>query len=120
MTTIKASCPRCGDLKLLPSQVHLVLCSIPSWSYYAFTCTNCQDDVHKVAEPDVISLLLAGGVRAEPWIVPVEVLETHDGPPLTYDDVLDFALWLEGADLLAAAAAVHRHGRHRAAPETAS
>lgn len=119
MTTIKASCPHCGDVKLVPSQVYLVICSIPSWSYYAFTCANCQEEVQKAAEPDVIQLLLSGGVRAESWVVPIEVLETHDGPPLCYDDVLDFALWLEGVDLLAAAAVVYRHGRHSAASETA-
>ena len=50
---------------------------------------------------------------AEPWAVPAEVLERHDGPALGYDDVLDFALWLDRADLVAAAAAP-RHGRHAA------
>ena len=39
MTTIKASCPSCGDVELTPQQVRLVVCSVKSWSYYAFTCT---------------------------------------------------------------------------------
>jgi predicted nucleic-acid-binding Zn-ribbon protein len=120
VTTIKASCPHCGDVELVPAQVSLVICTVPHWSYYTFSCARCQHEVHKSAEPDVVQLLLSGGVRAETWVVPAEVLETHDGPPLGYDDVLDFALWLDTADLLAAAAAVHRHGRHRATPETAS
>ena len=47
----------------------------------------------------------AGGVLAEPWTVPAEALEEHTGPTLCYDDVLDFALWLDHADLVAAAAA---------------
>jgi predicted RNA-binding Zn-ribbon protein involved in translation (DUF1610 family) len=119
MTTIKASCPRCGDVELTPAQVRLVACSVPDWSYYAFTCPDCLEEIRKPAAEDVVALLISGGVVAEPWTVPAEALEKHAGPVLGYDDVLDFALWLESADLLAAAAAVHRHGRHRAAPETA-
>ena len=97
MTTIKASCPSCGDVELTPAQVRLVVCSVKSWSYYAFTCTTCQEEVRKPAGRDVVALLISGGVVAEPWSVPAEALEQHDGPALTYDDVLDFALWLNSA-----------------------
>lgn len=123
MTTIKASCPGCGDVELTPQQVRLVVCSVKSWSYYAFTCPQCLEEIRKPAGRDVVALLISGGVVAEPWQVPAEALEEHDGPVLSYDDVLDFALWLENADLVAAAAAGPgpsgpRQGR--AAPETAA
>jgi len=118
MTTIKASCPSCGDVELTPQQVRLVVCSVKSWSYYAFTCTSCLEEVRKPAGRDVVTLLISGGVVAEPWSIPAEALEEHEGAVLCYDDVLDFALWLENADLVAAAAAAHRQGRHRATPET--
>ena len=112
MTTIKASCPGCGDVELTPAQVRLVVCSVRTWSYYSFACPGCLDEVRKPAGRDVVSLLLSGGVLAEPWTIPAEALEEHDGPALSYDDVLDFALWLDGADLVAAAAGsgrpVHR------------
>jgi len=90
MTTIKASCPSCGDVELTPQQVRLVVCSVKSWSYYAFTCTTCQDEVRKPAGRDVVALLISGGVVAEPWNVPAEALEEHSGAALSYDDVLDF------------------------------
>ncbi len=105
MTTIKASCPSCGDVELTPPQVRLVVCSVRAWSYYAFTCGSCLDEVRKPAGRDVVALLVSGGVLAEPWTVPAEALEEHTGPTLCYDDVLDFALWLDHADLVAAAAA---------------
>ena len=105
MTTIKASCPSCGDVELTPPQVRLVVCSVRAWSYYAFTCASCLDEVRKPAGRDVVALLVSGGVLAEPWTVPAEALEEHTGPTLCYDDVLDFALWLDHADLVAAAAA---------------
>jgi len=121
MTTIKASCPSCGDVELTPQQVRLVVCSVKSWSYYAFSCTSCQEEIRKPAGRDVVALLISGGVVAEPWNVPAEALEEHQGPTLNYDDVLDFALWLEQADMLAAAAAAQgpQHPRSTA-PETAA
>jgi hypothetical protein len=110
MTTIKASCPCCGDIDLTPPQVRLVVCSVPVWSYYTFTCTTCRDEVRKPAAPEIVKLLRTGGVVAETWTVPDEALEEHTGPAIGYDDVLDFALWLDNADLLAAAAAAGLHG----------
>ena len=55
-----------------------------------------------------MALLISGGVAAETWQIPAEALEDHDGPALSYDDLLDLALWLEGHDHLAADFAVHR------------
>lgn len=106
MTKIKASCPSCGDVDLTPPQVRLVVCSVPDWSYYSFRCTTCCDEVRKPANAEVVRLLKVGGVVAEPWTIPAEALEERSGPTIGYDDVLDFALWLDGADLIAAAAAV--------------
>ncbi|MFZ0158049.1 MAG: hypothetical protein WAL50_03380 [Kineosporiaceae bacterium] len=123
MTTIKASCPSCGDVELTPPQVRLVVCSVRAWSYYAFTCGSCLDEVRKPAGRDVVALLVSGGVIAEPWAVPAEALEEHTGPTLCYDDVLDFALWLDHADLVAAAAAGGRPPRGQimsTEPETAA
>jgi hypothetical protein len=48
-----------------------------------------------------VSLLVSGGVAATVWELPAEYLETKVGPPLSYDDLLDFALQLGATDLLA-------------------
>ena len=102
MTTIKTSCPVCGDVELTPEQMRLVVCSKSDWSYYSFSCGTCRDEVRKPADDEVVSLLVSGGVRAERWIIPAEALEDHAGMAITYDDVLDFALGLDRVDLLAA------------------
>ena len=65
------------------------------WSYYSFTCDHCSDEVRKPAGNEVVTLLRTGGVKAERWMVPAEAMEEHEGAPITYDDVLDFALWLD-------------------------
>lgn len=103
MTTIKAHCPCCGDVDLTSPQVRLVVCSVPAWSSYAFTCPRCRDEVRKPAAPEIVQLLITGGVVAERWIIPAEALEPHVGPVITANDVLDFTLALGQAEELASA-----------------
>jgi hypothetical protein len=101
VTTIKASCPACGEVELTNADVRLRVCSHASLSYYAFDCPGCHDEVRKPADDHVISLLMSGGVKAEVWDVPAEALEPKTGALLSYDDLLDFALQLQGDDFLA-------------------
>ena len=98
MTTIKASCPTCGDVDLKPADLRLVVCTRTEWSTYAFDCPACTDEVKKPADEEIVALLVSGGVRAQQWHIPAEALEEHVGPALSYDDLLDFALWLHGHD----------------------
>ena len=108
MTTIKASCPTCGEVELTPEDVSLMVCSHQALSYYAFTCPTCVCEIRKPADDHVVSLLISGGVPAQVWELPAEALEAKSGPALDYDDLLDFALMLGTTDLLAAeAGAVH-------------
>jgi predicted RNA-binding Zn-ribbon protein involved in translation (DUF1610 family) len=102
MTTIRATCPSCGDVELQPRDMRLVVCTHVEWSYYAFSCPNCRDRVQRHADEEVVGLLMSGGVLAEQLHVPDEVFEEHSGPPLTYDDLLDFALSLRASDDLVA------------------
>ena len=102
MTTIKASCSVCGDVSLTPTDVRLVVCSNETWSYYAFNCPECTDEVRKPADEEIIALLISGGVDAQQWHIPAEALEDHVGAPISYDELLDFALWLDGHDQLTA------------------
>lgn len=109
-TTIKASCPRCGDIELTPAQVRLMVCTstAPSYaalSYYAFDCHSCACEVRKPADDHVVSLLVSGGVQAQVWEVPAEARECHEGAPIGYDDLLDFVLALHGTEHLTAFAA---------------
>lgn len=111
MTTIKASCPVCGDVELKPTQLRLVVCTRSEWSYYAFVCTTCRDEVRKPADEEIVALLISGGVVAEPWEIPAEALEEHPGAVITYDDVLDFVLELDRRDCLVAAVTPQRQGQ---------
>ncbi len=100
MTTIKATCPTCGDVDLTPPDVRLTVAEAAGWATYTFRCTKCNESVEKPADDEVVALLSSAGVRMD--CVPAEALEEHAGRALTYDDVLDFAIWLHEHDLVAA------------------
>lgn len=101
MTTIRATCPDCGDVELSPPDMRLVVCNRPAWSYYTFSCPSCHVEVRRPADDEVVGLLVSGGVTAETVHVPDELFEEHTGPALCYDDLLDFALFLREHDHLA-------------------
>ena len=98
MTTIKATCPRCGEVELTPDDIELRVCTHAPASYYVFGCPMCHTDIQKPADDRVIQLLISGGVKAVVWELPDEIMQSHDGPPLTHDDLLDFHLLLNRAD----------------------
>jgi hypothetical protein len=95
VTTIKATCPSCGEVELTPDDIELRVCTHAPASYYVFGCPACTNAVQKPADDRVIQLLISGGVRAIVWELPDEIMETHAGEPFTHDDLLDFHLLLE-------------------------
>ncbi len=98
MTTIKATCPGCGEVSLTADGILLRIGATKSVNSYGFTCPDCGDFVQKPADERIVRLLLSGGVVPVPVHVPAEVLEAREGPPITYDDVLDFHDKLERDD----------------------
>jgi hypothetical protein len=103
MTIVRASCPICGDVELIGTQVRLVTSNIEERSHYSFTCPTCGDLVRKPAPLEVQRLLMAGGIHPERLEVPAEALERHHGPSLDWDDLMDFQELLDSdTDLLEA------------------
>jgi hypothetical protein len=87
-------CPTCGEVYLASDQVWLVLASAAERSHYRFHCSTCDQSVRRHADETVIALL-AELVAVEELVIPAEALESHVGPPLTSDDLLDLMLALE-------------------------
>jgi hypothetical protein len=98
MTTIKATCTGCGEVDLTAEDILLRIGAARAVNTYGFTCPECAEFVEKPADERIVRLLLSGGVTPVPVHVPAEVLEIHDGPTITYDDVLDFHEMLQGAN----------------------
>jgi hypothetical protein len=51
--------------------------------------------VTKPADPRIIDLLVSSGVRLSVWQLPAELSEPREGPPISYDDLLDFHFELQ-------------------------
>jgi hypothetical protein len=90
VTTIKACCPGCGEIDLVADDILLRIGAVRTSNTYGFSCPDCGDFVEKKADDRIIRLLLSGGVMPVPLHIPAEALEIHNGPPLTFDDLLDF------------------------------
>jgi predicted RNA-binding Zn-ribbon protein involved in translation (DUF1610 family) len=100
MTTIKATCPTCGDIDLKPREIHVVVAPAAGWATYQFICPSCEDEITKSADEEVVSLLRGAGVTVERVHVPAEALEMHFGPAISHDDLIDFGLTLRDTDNL--------------------
>ncbi len=108
MTTIKATCPTCGDVDLTPEDMTVTVAEEAGWSTYSFMCNACAVTITKPADDEIVRLLTGAGVRLRRVHVPGEFLESQKlnrtAPPLTEDDLLDFALWLgRDVDVISAA-----------------
>jgi hypothetical protein len=106
MTTIKATCPDCGEIALSPKDVVLRLRT--AGSTYGFSCPGCCAYIQKRAGNRVVRLLLSGGVVPSVEDIPAEALEPRSGPPIGYDDLIDFHELLEGEGWLQGLAGLER------------
>lgn len=90
MTTIKATCPGCGEVDLTAEDILLRIGANAAGNTYGFSCPDCTDFVEKPADERIVRLLLSGGVMPVLIQVPAEAMEAHEGPPISHDDLLSF------------------------------
>ena len=110
MTTIRATCPTCGEVGLTPDEIELRVDGADATSsYYSFACPSCFGTVRKPADERVVRLLISGGVEVLEMVpegpAPRRLSERFDGPRITHDDLLDFHALLSGDDWFTALAA---------------
>lgn len=99
MTTIKATCPECGDVDLTPAEVRLEVRETLAGplSDFAFDCRTCEAHVRGEATDDIVRSLERAGVLVRLTRLPAEVREEHQGAPISEDEVIAFGQWLESA-----------------------
>ena len=96
VTTIRATCPQCGEVDITPEAILLSLRHPTGLGSYRFSCPGCFDTVEKPADRKVMALLLSAGVeledapaQAEMPLEAPEAIEQHfGGPPFTVDDLI--------------------------------
>ncbi|MBV9659533.1 MAG: hypothetical protein JO337_00080 [Acidimicrobiales bacterium] len=93
---VRATCPTCGDVELSVTEVQVQICVTTAASTYSLLCPSCRVIVNKQANESVVESLAAAGARMMVWTLPAELDEPKLGPKITYDDLLEFHLGLEG------------------------
>jgi hypothetical protein len=107
MTTIRTTCPRCGEVDMGPEAISLAVRSNGREGSYRFTCPSCEDDVEKRADRKIVALLVSAGVdinhsEMEAGFAPElfddgQDLEPREppAPRFTADDLIEFHYLLE-------------------------
>lgn len=103
MTTIRVTCPDCGDNELAVNDLKARVLADTDHAEYRFRCADCGMVSVKPLEPRTLELLASAGVHISTWTLPAELSETHDGLTITHNDILDFHALLSKDDELAAA-----------------
>lgn len=110
MTTIRTTCPRCGEVDMGPESILLSVGQGGREGTYRFTCPTCMDAVEKRADRKIVALLVSAGVDvAGRGVTAIEQLfdQEYDelpedprgsvpkGPAFTIDDLIDFHFQLQ-------------------------
>jgi predicted RNA-binding Zn-ribbon protein involved in translation (DUF1610 family) len=107
MTTIRTTCPRCGEVDMGPESILLSVRSNGREGSYRFTCPECEDAVEKRADRKIVALLVSAGVDIDrggdlatrhPELFDDEeadAVAAPQGPAFTPDDVIEFHYLLE-------------------------
>ncbi len=98
---VRVVCPGCGPLVLPAKHLRCELEAAGDKGICELQCPVCSTMVLVPAGPAAVETMRNGGAGHISGSVPFELLEPHIGPPLSWDDVLDFKLALDGRpDLL--------------------
>jgi hypothetical protein len=106
MTTIRTTCPQCGEVDMTPQSILLSIRDRAGEGSYRFSCPTCTNTIEKPADRKVVALLLSAGVELDDQqkaleaaagrIREIELLEPRpEGPPLTMDDLITFHYLME-------------------------
>src|SRR2546425_10009246 len=81
VTTIRTTCPQCGEVDMSPEAILLSIRERSGEGSYRFSCPHCLDTVEKPADRKVAALLLSAGVELAEDIAGGRQAELFDGEP---------------------------------------
>ena len=90
MSVLKADCRACGTVFLTLDELSCVIQRERKEALCQFACPIYTLTVTQELPPQDVAILRAMGARELMGSVPFELLEDHFGPPLSFDDLLDF------------------------------
>jgi len=95
--TVRARCPRCGEIDVPAAQVTIRSCAETVTSTYRFRCPLCSSWIVREADLSVVALLSRAGALFDGWRGPLELNEHPDASvaAISHDDLIDFHEALE-------------------------
>lgn len=95
-TSIKTSCPDCGEIRLKENDIVVRTIEGQHTGQYRFWCPKCHQLIIKDASDRIVQILIDGGVKHEVFTLPLELTEHPiDAPTINLDDLIDFGLALQ-------------------------
>jgi hypothetical protein len=100
MTSIRTTCPRCGEVEMEAPLILLMIEPRTGEGTYSFACPGCEEVVQKPADRKIVELLRTAGVETAVTAGPARrsAQARHAPPPLTLDDLIDFHFLLSRED----------------------
>jgi hypothetical protein len=92
---VRVVCPGCGPVVLPAKALRCELAAAGDKGICELRCPVCSTMVLVPAGPTAVETMRDGGAGHMTGSVPFELLEPHSGPPLSWDDILDFKLALD-------------------------
>jgi ribosomal protein S27E len=93
---VRVVCPGCGPLVVPAAELRCELEADGARGICEVRCPGCSATLVVPAGPAAVATMRDGGAGRMTGCVPFELLEPHHGPPLSWDDLLDFKLALDG------------------------
>lgn len=93
---VRVVCPGCGPLVVPAEEFRCEVEANGNQGPCEMRCPVCSNHVLVPAVASAVETLRKAGAGHMSGSVPFELLESHTGPPLSWDEVLDFKLALEG------------------------
>lgn len=101
MTTVRATCWDCGDIRTTADRVTLRYLTNSDFekASYRFICPQCNRIVVKpITDKSIAVLLKSSDVNVEEYDMPLELLERpkeDEAPAISEDDLIDICLAIE-------------------------
>jgi len=89
MTTIRTTCPQCGEVDMGPESILLSVQGGGSEGTYRFVCPECMGSVEKRADRKIVALLVSAGVDVSDAAHRLQAELDFAGPDLDVDTERD-------------------------------
>jgi hypothetical protein len=100
--SVRVVCPGCGPVVVPANELRCELEAAGERGICELRCPLCTATVLVPAVASSVKTMHGAGA-GHMSIAPFELLEAHVGPPISWDDVLDFSLALDGTQLFLSA-----------------